>query len=75
MLCFVIGAWADTYTVAGAVLGGDGSESAEFFFSKWEPNESQNDMEEAEGVFVNLETTVLAQVVHPAGNRLRIAIR
>ena len=52
MLCFVIGAWADTYTVAGAVLGGDGSESAGFFFSKWEPNESQNDMEEAEGVFV-----------------------
>ena len=52
MLCFAIGAWADTYTVAGAVLGGDGSESPGFFLSYWDINYPGNDMEEQEGVFV-----------------------
>ena len=38
-----------TYTVAGAVLGGAGSEEAGFFGEKWDPTNTANDMTEAEG--------------------------
>ena len=64
LMTFMVSGYAqDTYTVAGAVLGGTGSEDAGFFGTKWDATNTANDMAEAEGgVFVkkyeNLDLSV-----------------
>ena len=62
-----------TYTVAGAVLGGDGSETAGFFGTKWDPTNTANDLVAGEGgiytkKYENLDLSVCHIVFKVATN-------